>query len=143
MISSSRSVFEVYLLLFQVLAVSCLTLHHYSYDLTDIPTLMLCSGTYIGYVVVLSGEIVGKIFLDIMQSLIIATQSGCEIHVIFLIVTKILIIINIYVFIAFIYLMFSNPTEVLAITWPASDSAKAKRENVYNVHADYHVLLVS
>ena len=37
-----------------------LTLHHYSYDLTDVPTLMLCSGTYVGYVVVLSGEIVGE-----------------------------------------------------------------------------------
>ncbi|XP_030024915.1 uncharacterized protein LOC115443594 isoform X1 [Manduca sexta] len=44
-----------------LLTISCLTLHHYSYDLTDIPTLMLCSGTYIGYVVVLSGEIVGEV----------------------------------------------------------------------------------
>ncbi|XP_028160067.1 uncharacterized protein LOC114352608 isoform X4 [Ostrinia furnacalis] len=43
-----------------MLAVSCLVLHHYSYDLTDVPTLMLCSGTYIGYVVVLSGEIIGE-----------------------------------------------------------------------------------
>ncbi|XP_045515311.1 uncharacterized protein LOC123708579 isoform X1 [Pieris brassicae] len=42
------------------LTIACLTLHHYSYDLTDIPTLMLCSGTYVGYVVVLSGEIVGE-----------------------------------------------------------------------------------
>ncbi|KAJ8729982.1 hypothetical protein PYW07_017020 [Mythimna separata] len=41
-----------------MLTVACLTLHHYSYDLTDVPTLMLCSGTYVGYVVVLSGEIV-------------------------------------------------------------------------------------
>lgn len=43
-----------------MLTVACLTLHHYSYDLTDVPTLMLCSGTYVGYVVVLSGEIVGE-----------------------------------------------------------------------------------
>ncbi|CAH2980175.1 unnamed protein product [Chilo suppressalis] len=43
-----------------MLTIACLTLHHYSYDLTDIPTLMLCSGTYIGYVVILSGEIVGE-----------------------------------------------------------------------------------
>lgn len=47
-----------------MLTVACLTLHHYSYDLTDIPTLMLCSGTYVGYVVVLSGEIVGENPLD-------------------------------------------------------------------------------
>lgn len=46
--------------LFQMLAIACLVLHHYSYDLTDLPTLMLCSGTYVGYVVVLSGEIVGE-----------------------------------------------------------------------------------
>lgn len=44
----------------QLLTIACLTLHHYSYDLTDVPSLMLCSGTYIGYVVVLSGEIVGE-----------------------------------------------------------------------------------
>ncbi|CAH2106225.1 unnamed protein product [Euphydryas editha] len=43
-----------------MLAVACLTLHHYSYDLTDIPTLMLCSGTYVGYIIVLSGEIIGE-----------------------------------------------------------------------------------
>ncbi|XP_021207796.1 uncharacterized protein LOC101743423 isoform X4 [Bombyx mori] len=40
------------------LAISCLTLHQYSYDLTDLPTLMLCSGTYVAYIIVLSGEIV-------------------------------------------------------------------------------------
>jgi hypothetical protein len=55
-----------------MLAVACLTLHHYSYDLTDVPTLMLCSGTYIGYVVVLSGEIVGelwklKLFVSVLK----------------------------------------------------------------------------
>ncbi|XP_045771449.1 uncharacterized protein LOC123871601 isoform X3 [Maniola jurtina] len=43
-----------------MLAIACLTLHNYSYDLTDISTLMLCSGTYVGYVVVLSGEIVAE-----------------------------------------------------------------------------------
>ncbi|XP_064071977.1 uncharacterized protein LOC113395070 isoform X1 [Vanessa tameamea] len=43
-----------------MLAIACLTLHHYSFDLTDIPTLMLCSGTYVGYIIVLSGEIVGE-----------------------------------------------------------------------------------
>ncbi|KAG6450253.1 uncharacterized protein LOC115443594 isoform X2 [Manduca sexta] len=55
-----------------LLTISCLTLHHYSYDLTDIPTLMLCSGTYIGYVVVLSGEIVGEMIfapLDLVQDI--------------------------------------------------------------------------
>ncbi|CAF4845920.1 unnamed protein product [Pieris macdunnoughi] len=54
------------------LTIACLTLHHYSYDLTDIPTLMLCSGTYVGYVVVLSGEIVGEILLaplDLVQDM--------------------------------------------------------------------------
>lgn len=52
-----------------MLAIACLVLHHYSYDLTDLPTLMLCSGTYVGYVVVLSGEIVGENFksVDIIQ----------------------------------------------------------------------------
>ncbi|XP_028160066.1 uncharacterized protein LOC135075009 isoform X2 [Ostrinia nubilalis] len=55
-----------------MLAVSCLVLHHYSYDLTDVPTLMLCSGTYIGYVVVLSGEIIGEMIfapLDLVQDM--------------------------------------------------------------------------
>ncbi|XP_022831202.1 uncharacterized protein LOC111359786 isoform X2 [Spodoptera litura] len=55
-----------------MLTVACLTLHHYSYDLTDIPTLMLCSGTYVGYVVVLSGEIVGEMLfapLDLVQDM--------------------------------------------------------------------------
>ncbi|CAH2037238.1 unnamed protein product, partial [Iphiclides podalirius] len=55
-----------------MLAIACLTLHHYSYDLTDIPTLMLCSGTYVGYVVVLSGEIVGEMIfapLDLVQDM--------------------------------------------------------------------------
>ncbi|XP_053608015.1 uncharacterized protein LOC128673887 isoform X1 [Plodia interpunctella] len=42
------------------LTIACLTLHHYSYDLTDLPTLMLCSGTYVGFIVVLSGEIIGE-----------------------------------------------------------------------------------
>ncbi|KAL0841404.1 hypothetical protein ABMA28_015097 [Loxostege sticticalis] len=54
------------------LAIGCLILHHYSYDLTDVPTLMLCSGTYIGYVVVLSGEIVGEMIfapLDLVQDM--------------------------------------------------------------------------
>ncbi|XP_022128791.1 uncharacterized protein LOC111002841 [Pieris rapae] len=54
------------------LTIACLTLHHYSYDLTDIPTLMLCSGTYVGYIVVLSGEIVGEILLaplDLVQDM--------------------------------------------------------------------------
>ncbi|KPI93048.1 hypothetical protein RR46_14269, partial [Papilio xuthus] len=58
--------------LLQMLAIACLTLHHYSYDLTDIPTLMLCSGTYVGYVVVLSGEIVGEMLfapLDLVQDM--------------------------------------------------------------------------
>ncbi|XP_026324985.1 uncharacterized protein LOC113233963 [Hyposmocoma kahamanoa] len=44
-----------------VLTCVCLTLLHYSYDMTDVPTLMLCSGTFIGYIVVFSGEIVGEI----------------------------------------------------------------------------------
>ncbi|XP_045448875.1 uncharacterized protein LOC123657360 [Melitaea cinxia] len=55
-----------------MLAVACLTLHHYSYDLTDIPTLMLCSGTYVGYVIVLSGEIIGEMIfapLDLVQDM--------------------------------------------------------------------------
>ncbi|XP_021192260.1 uncharacterized protein LOC110377628 isoform X2 [Helicoverpa armigera] len=55
-----------------MLTVACLTLHHYSYDLTDVPTLMLCSGTYVGYVVVLSGEIVGEMLfapLDLVQDM--------------------------------------------------------------------------
>ncbi|XP_045771448.1 uncharacterized protein LOC123871601 isoform X2 [Maniola jurtina] len=55
-----------------MLAIACLTLHNYSYDLTDISTLMLCSGTYVGYVVVLSGEIVGEIIiapLDLVQDM--------------------------------------------------------------------------
>ncbi|VVC89047.1 unnamed protein product [Leptidea sinapis] len=51
-----------------MLTVTCLILHHYSYDLTDVPTLMLCSGTYIGFIVVLSGEIVGK--SDFLNALI-------------------------------------------------------------------------
>ncbi|XP_049869404.1 uncharacterized protein LOC126369154 [Pectinophora gossypiella] len=42
------------------LAVACLTLHHYSFDLTDVPALILCSGTYVGYIVVFSGEIIGE-----------------------------------------------------------------------------------
>ncbi|CAG9584791.1 unnamed protein product [Danaus chrysippus] len=57
---------------FQMLTIACLTLHHYSYDMTDIPTLMLCSGTYVGYVVVLSGEIVGEMIfapLDLVQDM--------------------------------------------------------------------------
>ncbi|XP_023945934.1 uncharacterized protein LOC112051499 [Bicyclus anynana] len=55
-----------------MLAIACLTLHQYSYDLTDIPTLMVCSGTYIGYVIVLSGEIVGEMIfapLDLVQDM--------------------------------------------------------------------------
>ncbi|XP_050346142.1 uncharacterized protein LOC126770675 [Nymphalis io] len=55
-----------------MLAVACLTLHHYSFDLTDIPTLMLCSGTYVGYIIVLSGEIVGEMLfapLDLVQDM--------------------------------------------------------------------------
>ncbi|CAK1547312.1 unnamed protein product [Leptosia nina] len=55
-----------------MITIACLTLHHYSYDLTDIPTLMLCSGTYVGYIVVLSGEIVGEILLaplDLVQDM--------------------------------------------------------------------------
>ncbi|XP_038212298.1 uncharacterized protein LOC119832666 [Zerene cesonia] len=55
-----------------MLTIACLTLHHYSYDLTDIPTLMLCSGTYVGYIVVLSGEIVGEMLfapLDLVQDM--------------------------------------------------------------------------
>ncbi|XP_034830980.1 uncharacterized protein [Maniola hyperantus] len=55
-----------------MLAIACLTLHNYSYDLTDISTLMLCSGTYVGYVVVLSGEIVGEMIfapLDLVQDM--------------------------------------------------------------------------
>ncbi|CAH2106226.1 unnamed protein product [Euphydryas editha] len=55
-----------------MLAVACLTLHHYSYDLTDIPTLMLCSGTYVGYIIVLSGEIIGEMIfapLDLVQDM--------------------------------------------------------------------------
>ncbi|XP_063362255.1 uncharacterized protein LOC134791896 isoform X2 [Cydia splendana] len=43
-----------------LLTIACLVLHHYSYDLTDVPTLILCSGTYVGFIVVLSGEIVGE-----------------------------------------------------------------------------------
>ncbi|XP_041978284.1 uncharacterized protein LOC121732468 isoform X2 [Aricia agestis] len=43
-----------------MLTVACLTLHQYSYDLTDLTTLMLCSGTYVGYLIVLSGEIIGE-----------------------------------------------------------------------------------
>ncbi|XP_073944784.1 uncharacterized protein isoform X1 [Choristoneura fumiferana] len=55
-----------------VLTIACLTLHHYSYDLTDVPTLILCSGTYVGYVVVLSGEIIGEMIfapLDLVQDM--------------------------------------------------------------------------
>ncbi|XP_026754115.1 uncharacterized protein LOC113514272 [Galleria mellonella] len=55
-----------------MLTVACLTLHHYSYDLTDVPTMMLCSGTYIGFIVVLSGEIVGEMIfspLDLVQDM--------------------------------------------------------------------------
>ncbi|XP_059047171.1 uncharacterized protein LOC131842609 isoform X2 [Achroia grisella] len=55
-----------------MLTVACLTLHHYSYDLTDVPTMMLCSGTYIGFVVILSGEIIGEIIfspLDLVQDM--------------------------------------------------------------------------
>ncbi|XP_004932514.2 uncharacterized protein LOC101743423 isoform X2 [Bombyx mori] len=54
------------------LAISCLTLHQYSYDLTDLPTLMLCSGTYVAYIIVLSGEIVGEMIfapLDLVQDM--------------------------------------------------------------------------
>ncbi|KOB69565.1 Uncharacterized protein OBRU01_16656 [Operophtera brumata] len=59
-----------------VLAVACLILHHYSYDLTDLPTLMLCSGTYIGFVIVLSGEIIGEMIfapLDLVQDVFFGT----------------------------------------------------------------------
>ncbi|KAM3961031.1 uncharacterized protein ACR2FA_004804 [Aphomia sociella] len=55
-----------------MLTVACLTLHHYSYDLTEVPTMMLCSGTYIGYVVILSGEIIGEMIfspLDLVQDM--------------------------------------------------------------------------
>lgn len=58
----------------QLLTIACLTLHHYSYDLTDVPSLMLCSGTYIGYVVVLSGEIVGEANTTTITTLIITKQ---------------------------------------------------------------------
>lgn len=58
-----------------MLTVACLTLHHYSYDLTDVPTLMLCSGTYVGYVVVLSGEIVGENVACIIQR---STHCSCS-----------------------------------------------------------------
>ncbi|KAI5651787.1 hypothetical protein NE865_00124 [Phthorimaea operculella] len=54
------------------LAVACLTLHHYSFDLTDIPCFMLCSGTYVGFVIVFSGEIVGEMLfapLDLVQDI--------------------------------------------------------------------------
>ncbi|XP_014366857.1 uncharacterized protein LOC106717500 [Papilio machaon] len=59
-----------------MLAIACLTLHHYSYDLTDIPTLMLCSGTYVGYVVVLSGEIVGEVVSAAADPYVEAWWSG-------------------------------------------------------------------
>ncbi|XP_072931861.1 uncharacterized protein [Epargyreus clarus] len=55
-----------------MLTIACLALHHYSYDLTDIPTLMLCSGTYVGYAIVLSGEIIGEMLfapLDLVQDM--------------------------------------------------------------------------
>ncbi|XP_068631989.1 uncharacterized protein [Battus philenor] len=59
-----------------ILAVACLTLHHYSYDLTDISTFMLCSGTYVGYVVVLSGEIVGEVVSAAADPYVDAWWSG-------------------------------------------------------------------
>ncbi|CAB3224338.1 unnamed protein product [Arctia plantaginis] len=59
-----------------MLTVACLVLHHYSYDLTDLPTLMLCSGTYVGYMVVLSGEIVGEIVSAAADAYIDAWWSG-------------------------------------------------------------------
>ncbi|XP_041978283.1 uncharacterized protein LOC121732468 isoform X1 [Aricia agestis] len=55
-----------------MLTVACLTLHQYSYDLTDLTTLMLCSGTYVGYLIVLSGEIIGEMIfspLDLVQDI--------------------------------------------------------------------------
>lgn len=58
-----------------MLTIACLTLHHYSYDLTDLPTLMLCSGTYIGFIIVLSGEIVGWLFFQLSNFCINYTQS--------------------------------------------------------------------
>ncbi|CAG9584790.1 unnamed protein product [Danaus chrysippus] len=61
---------------FQMLTIACLTLHHYSYDMTDIPTLMLCSGTYVGYVVVLSGEIVGEAVSAAADAYVDAWWSG-------------------------------------------------------------------
>ncbi|XP_061713128.1 uncharacterized protein LOC133521982 isoform X1 [Cydia pomonella] len=55
-----------------LLTIACLVLHHYSYDLTDVSTLILCSGTYVGFIVVLSGEIVGEMIfapLDLLQDM--------------------------------------------------------------------------
>ncbi|XP_021207795.1 uncharacterized protein LOC101743423 isoform X1 [Bombyx mori] len=59
------------------LAISCLTLHQYSYDLTDLPTLMLCSGTYVAYIIVLSGEIVGEAVSAAADAYIDGWWSGC------------------------------------------------------------------
>ncbi|KAJ2945962.1 hypothetical protein O0L34_g4880 [Tuta absoluta] len=58
------------------LAVACLTLHHYSFDLTDIPCFMLCSGTYVGYVIVFSGEIVGEIVSAVADAYVDAWWSA-------------------------------------------------------------------
>ncbi|XP_049869405.1 uncharacterized protein LOC126369155 [Pectinophora gossypiella] len=54
------------------LAVACLILHLLSYDLTDVPTLMLCSGTYVGYIAVFAGEIIGECLfapVDLVQDI--------------------------------------------------------------------------
>ncbi|XP_072931860.1 uncharacterized protein [Epargyreus clarus] len=59
-----------------MLTIACLALHHYSYDLTDIPTLMLCSGTYVGYAIVLSGEIIGETISAPADAYIDAWWSG-------------------------------------------------------------------
>ncbi|XP_047995459.1 uncharacterized protein LOC125233466 [Leguminivora glycinivorella] len=52
------------------IASACLLLQQYSYDLTDVSTLILCSGTYLGFILVLTGEIIGEMVfapLDVIQ----------------------------------------------------------------------------
>ncbi|XP_048483003.1 uncharacterized protein LOC119691537 isoform X1 [Plutella xylostella] len=59
-----------------MLSVACVALLALSYDLTDPPSLLLAAGTYGGYVIVLSGEIIGEFISAGADAHIAAWWSG-------------------------------------------------------------------
>ncbi|XP_037965175.2 uncharacterized protein LOC119691537 isoform X2 [Plutella xylostella] len=62
-----------------MLSVACVALLALSYDLTDPPSLLLAAGTYGGYVIVLSGEIIGELTfapLDLVQDMYLSALGA-------------------------------------------------------------------